>query len=47
MSFGSNFLRKKIVVPTWSAIEKKGGKAVNWNAFLEIPENLFNDVFID
>lgn len=47
MSFGSNFLQKEIVVPTWSVIEKKGGQTVNWQAFLELPENLFNDVFVD
>lgn len=37
VNFGTNFLSKQIVVPTWEVIEKKGGKNANWKAFLEIP----------
>lgn len=47
VSFGNNFLRRQITVPTWNVIETKGGQKINWTAFLELPENLFNDKFID
>jgi len=33
MDFGTSFLTKPIVVPTWSNIEK-AGKSINWMAIL-------------
>ena len=42
MNFGTNFLNKQLLIPNWDAIKNKGGKSVDWLAFLEIPENLFN-----
>ena len=33
MDFGTSFLSKPIVVPTWSNIEK-AGKSINWMAIL-------------
>lgn len=44
--FGLNFFKKKIEVPTWSMLTKIY-KTMNWGSFLEKPENLFNEAFID
>ena len=42
MDFGTSFLGKSIIVPTWESINKAGGSSIGWQSILGRPENLFN-----
>lgn len=46
VDFGTTFTRKDVLVPTWDMINQVDN-SINWMTFLEKPENLLNEKFVD
>lgn len=47
VEFWNSFISRPVVVPTWDIITTKGGKDISWHSFLEQPDNLFNNSFLN